>query len=319
MINKRVESWWRGINWRSRSVVFDELTKFYGRYTRTLMTRDFYQMAGRAGRRGIDKEGFVYSRANLHRISVDEIRRIVYGKNEGVSSRLNTSYATILNLYEKFKEGLFKIYPLSFHYFQTGKKGQGEATRSMEAKLAILQELGHIDREAGLLTQKGQLAKAVYGYELILSELYEEGIFERLDEIGLGVLACATVFEPRKNQRFPPISKKAKDIKKTCDDLYEGIRRKESRYRISPLSKPPYFNLSHAIESWMRGDDFSRVLQFTDTDEGEIVRYFRMTIQILREINDSAVSSHILKDRIANAIRLINRDIVDAEKQLREG
>ena len=69
----------------------------------------------------------------------------------------------------------------------------------------------------------------------------------------------------------------------------------------------------------MRGDDFSRVLQFTDTDEGEIVRYFRMTIQILREINDSAVSSHILKDRIANAIRLINRDIVDAEKQLREG
>ena len=44
-----------------------------------------------------------------------------------------------------------------------------------------------------------------------------------------------------------------------------------------------------------------------------------MAIQILREILDSPASSYILKDRIKNAIRLINRDVIDAEKQLREG
>lgn len=48
-----------GINMPSRSVIFDGLRKYYGHYIRSLKTRDFYQMAGRAGRRGIDKEGFV--------------------------------------------------------------------------------------------------------------------------------------------------------------------------------------------------------------------------------------------------------------------
>ena len=40
-----------GINMPSRSVIFDGLRKFYGTYVRNLKTRDFYQMAGRAGRR----------------------------------------------------------------------------------------------------------------------------------------------------------------------------------------------------------------------------------------------------------------------------
>jgi hypothetical protein len=44
-----------------------------------------------------------------------------------------------------------------------------------------------------------------------------------------------------------------------------------------------------------------------------------MTVQILREINAAKVASPILKERTREAIRVINRDIVDAEKQLREG
>ena len=84
------------------------------------------------------------------------------------------------------------------------------------------------------------------------------------------------------------------------------------------MSKPFYFHLSQAIEYWLLGTDFSKLVQYTDTDEGEIVRYFRMAIQILKEINDNPVASAILKSRIKETIRMINRDVVDAEKQLRE-
>jgi superfamily II RNA helicase len=73
------------------------------------------------------------------------------------------------------------------------------------------------------------------------------------------------------------------------------------------------------MEAWLRGTRFSDILRFTDTDEGEIIRYFRMSVQILREINEAKVSSHLLKEKIKETIRVINRDIVDAEKQLREG
>jgi superfamily II RNA helicase len=72
------------------------------------------------------------------------------------------------------------------------------------------------------------------------------------------------------------------------------------------------------MEGWLRGTNFTKILQFTDTDEGEVVRYFRMSVQILREINDVKVASQLLREKIRETIRVINRDIVDAEKQLRE-
>lgn len=306
-----------GINMPSRTVIFDDLRKFYGRYVRTLKTRDFYQMAGRAGRRGIDKEGFVYCRVNPARIEFDEVKRVIYGRPEEVKSQLNSSYATILNLYEKYKEDIYKIYPLSLHYFQARSHEKQEAVRLIEAKLKILRDLNYINND--MLTKKGQFAKTVYGYELILSELYDENILEQLDEFELGILAVATVFEPRRNQHMPGLSKGARHIKRVTEELYDQLKHKEIKYRIYPVSKIPSFHLSNAIEGWLRGTNFDKILQFTDTDEGEVVRYFRMAIQILREISDVKVASYVLRDKIKETIRVINRDIIDAEKQLREG
>ncbi len=305
-----------GINMPSRSVVFDELMKFYGSYTRSLKTRDFYQMAGRAGRRGIDTEGFVYSRINLRRIRLEEVNRTIYGKPEDVNSQFNASYATMLNLYSRYKDELFNIYPMSFHYFQTKAKQQREALSIMESKLKLLKDLNHI--ADGKLTPKGEFAKAVYGYELLLAELYDDGVFENLDEIGLGILAVATVFEPRKGQVVVGLSKNVQYMKNVATNLHDSIMRKESKLRIHPYCKAPHFNLAKAMEGWMHGMRFAKILDLTDTDEGEVIRYFRMAIQILREISDAPISP-VLEGRIKNTIRMINRDIIDAEKQLREG
>ena len=307
-----------GINMPSRSVMFDGLRKFYGTYVRNLKTRDFYQMAGRAGRRGIDKEGFVYTRVNPQRINFEEVNRIIFGKPEEVKSQLNTSYATILNLYEKYQEDLFKIYPLSLHYYQSNKNEQKQALNLLDAKLRLLKELGYIHE--GKLTEKGKFAKTVYGYELVLAELYDQNTLEQLDEFELGVIAAATVFEPRKNQRMPlGISKSSRALKRICEETYDRIKDKERRYKIYPFSKLPYFHLCSSMEAWLRGTNFDRTLQMTDCDEGEVVRYFRMSVQVLREISQAPIASYLLKDKIKETIRVINRDIVDAEKQLREG
>ncbi len=307
-----------GINMPSRSVAFDGLRKFYGTYVRNLKTRDFYQMAGRAGRRGIDAEGFVYSRVNPQRINFEEVRRIIFGKPEEVRSQFNTSYATILNLYEKYQEELFKIYPLSLHYYQSRKNEQKQALNLLESKLRMLKDSGYI--YDGNLTEKGKFAKTVYGYELVLAELYEGNTLEQLDEFGLGVVAAAVVFEPRKNQRMPlGVSKNSRSIKRICEETYDRIKNKERRYKIYPFSKLPYFHLCSAMEAWLRGTNFDKTLQMTDCDEGEVVRYFRMSVQVLREISQAPIASYLLKDKIKETIRVINRDIVDAEKQLREG
>ncbi len=303
-----------GINMPARTVVFDELRKFYGNFYGTLKTRDFYQMAGRAGRRGIDEEGFVYSRINPRYTSVQEVNKTIYGAPEKVESKFNASYATILNLYSKYKEKLYEIYPFSFHYFQANKYSRKKALELLYNKVRLLKDLGYIKNNN--LTKKGEFAGKIYGYELSLAELYEKGILENLSEIELGILCLGLVFEPRKTSILPKLSKAARSIKNITDTISGNIEKAERKLSIRPFSKRYYYHLSPCLEAWARIENFDNILRYTDSDEGEIIRYFRMTVQILRELMDTPCSAPF-KEKTLKLMRIINRDIIDAEKQLR--
>jgi len=305
-----------GINMPARTVAFDELRKYYGRYFGTLKSRDFYQMAGRSGRRGIDKEGFVYSRVNPHRTSFHDLYRIIYGRPEKVHSRFNTSYATTLNLYQKYGEKLYDIYPSSFHYYQEKERFRDKALKHLHSKVKILKEFGHIKDDA--LTEKGYFASKIYGYELPLAQMHEGGFLEYLSEVELAILCLAMVFEPRKGAVKPRLNKRIKSIRNETERILRHIQAREKNLRIVPLSKNYFYHLTHVLEAWMQKEPFDKILSYyPGADEGGIIRYFRMTVQILREILDTPASSE-LKGRAKKAIELINRDIIDAEKQLRE-
>ena len=305
-----------GVNMPARSVIFDELGKFYGRYYRTLKTRDFYQMAGRAGRRRMDLKGFVYSRINPHRIDFEDIKRVIFGKPERVSSKFNTSYATILNLYRDLKEDLLNVYQKTFHYFQSNTKERKEQALLLERKLQLLKKLNYISE--GRLTKKGEFASYLYGYELPLTEIYNQGFLDKLNSIESNIVISSLVFEPRKGQPLPPLSKTCKRIKIDLEKVIGFIHNLERRYKIWPLSKNFYFHITPLIEAYTKGEDFSKISDLTNIDEGELVRFFRMTIQILREIYSCPLIKDNLKEVISKSIDSINRDIVDAERQLQQ-
>ncbi len=304
-----------GINMPARTVVFDELRKFYGRYHRNLKTRDFYQMAGRAGRRGMDREGYVFCRINPRRIQIEELRRILYGRPERITSKFNSTYATLLHLYAKHQEKLYELYPLTLHYFQEKPRRRKAAQAMLRAKIALLKELDYIRNNT--LTAKGRFAAALYGYELPLSEIYAQNILEQLNEIELAILASSLVYEPRKQDRAPKITRNLRGLKEITDQTIKTIHRLEERFHIFPKSKENFFHLAEATEAWLQGCDFSKLQRHSDVDEGELVRYFRMAVQILREIQHAPVSSNTLKERIQRLLVVFKRDIVDAENQLR--
>lgn len=304
-----------GINMPARSVLFDELEKFYGTRFRNLTTRDFYQMAGRAGRRGMDERGFVYARVHPQDIPYPEVERILHAKPEPIRSQFNAAYATLLNLYREFGRGLIQIYPRSFHYFQSSKKRRGEGFELIERKLGLLGEMGHFTEKG--LTLKGEFAASLFGYELLLSEMQAEGLLEGLDEIRLSVLLSGLVFEPRKGDRLPDLNRPNEKILKAAEHHAGLIHRRESKFRVFPFTKPPHFHLAPAIEAWAQGASFDKLLRLTTADEGELVRYFRMVIQLLRELSNAPHTSDKLRVTAQRARTLINRDIIDAEKQLR--
>ena len=185
----------------------------------------------------------------------------------------------------------------------------------IQRKMALLEEMGCFTSEG--LTPKGEFASSIFGYELLLSEMHAAGYLEDLDEIGLSILLGSLVFEPRKGDDMPRISSKAEKIRKTAEQFAKNIVRREFKHHVFPHIKPPHFHLASAIEGWLLGKSFDKILGLTTVDEGEMVRALRMIAQLFRELLHAPHTSEALRQRAAHARKIINRDVVDAEKQLR--
>ncbi|MFH1504030.1 MAG: DEAD/DEAH box helicase [Candidatus Omnitrophota bacterium] len=303
-----------GINMPARTVVFDTMSKFYGSYHGYLKTRDFYQMAGRAGRRGIDKEGFVFSRINPSHIDIKSLEKIIYGDYEPIKSQLNSCYATILNLYRIMGDKIYDIYPKSFHFYQSKAWEKKQVLGLLKRKIALLEELGYI---SGLnITPKAELAAKVYSFELAIGELFNQGFLDNLDEEILFIFIIALVYEPRKGEKRPKLNKRIRALKRDLDRFVRIIHDTEKKFHILPLSKKFFFYLADASKMWFEGAEFSSLKKFSSVDEGEIVRYFRMGIQVLREMSSSPIINPYLRKKILNCLRKVNRGVVDARQQL---
>ena len=90
-----------GINMPTRTAVFTSLEKFDGKHFRLLQPSEYTQMAGRAGRRGIDIKGTVIHLNNLFSkadISTQDYRHILTGPPKSISSKFSIHPNLILHL-----------------------------------------------------------------------------------------------------------------------------------------------------------------------------------------------------------------------------
>ncbi len=106
-----------GINMPAKSVVFDSLWKHDGITFRPLTVREFQQMAGRAGRRGIDDEGYVFSIVDPRLEDKTSLKRIFSQEINDIESQINLSYSSLLNIFSRFKSDIFEVYEKSFKKF----------------------------------------------------------------------------------------------------------------------------------------------------------------------------------------------------------
>ena len=306
-----------GINMPARSVVIDTLKKrIRGRFD-LIRSREFAQMAGRAGRRGMDEAGFVYLRINPSTVTYQEVMRVLHSKPEKVESRFNTAYATLLNLYRHHGRQLLKLFPQTFYYFQTQGHRRQAGLGLMERKLDLLEDLGYLDEQG--LAAKGEFAAWLFGYELLLTELHTQAALDALDPPSLAVLLAAAVYEPRPGLRLPKAHALSRRLEELCQEPLGRIHRAEHLFRIHPKSKSPHFQLAAAMEAWFHGAAFSRLSKLCEVDDGEIVRYFRMTVQLLRQLIETPAAATNVHRKAQLALTRINRDVVDAEAQLRLG
>jgi superfamily II RNA helicase len=338
-----------GINMPARSVAFESVLRYNGRELVRMKTRDHQQMSGRAGRRGLDTEGWAYSTVEWPNVDYRETEAILFGDVEPIRSQFNLGYATLLNLYDKMGERLFDAAEKSFYNYQrthnlleppsnkndrkrrqnTGrgrrskkwkqKKAWDTVRSQIENRLDFLRDREYVRHDA--LTEKGQFARQIQGYEIQTTELVFRNMLQDLDPDQLNAVACALSFEGKKREFYQePDRREPFTVYEDVTALLTRIRKHEFKLKIKPAIQAPDFRLTTAILNWSRGKPFGILEQFTSASDGDIVRAVRMTIQILRQLHWVVrTSDPAFSEQLLEALRRINRDVVDAEKQLRQG
>jgi len=87
-----------GINMPTKTVIFTSLYKFDGNGQRELYSHEYIQMAGRAGRRGIDKIGHVIHCNNLFKLETMNYKNLLCGSAKLLTSQFKISFNLILKI-----------------------------------------------------------------------------------------------------------------------------------------------------------------------------------------------------------------------------
>lgn len=178
----------------------------------------------------------------------------------------------------------------------------------------VLLELGYLTKDDGetALTVHGRTLKRIYGErDLLVAECLRRNVWKDLDAAGLAAMACALVFEPRRdeglaNERtlprgaFRPALERTIELWSRLDDLEQDNR--------LPGSEPPSTAISLAMWMWSRGQSLDAVLTEADMAAGDFVRWTKQTIDLLDQL--SLVAQGNVGRVARQALESIRRGIV---------
>lgn len=111
------ETFAMGLNMPARTVLFTAPRKFDGKDFRWISSGEYIQMAGRAGRRGLDDKGIVILMID-EKVSPVVGREIVQGKADTLNSAFHLTYNMVLNLLRVEEINPEYMLERSFYQFQ---------------------------------------------------------------------------------------------------------------------------------------------------------------------------------------------------------
>jgi superfamily II RNA helicase len=294
-----------GINMPAKTVCFSSLIKFNGSTFNFLKSKEYFQMAGRAGRRGIDEFGQAISILE-RRSELGKTLDVTTSDSEPIISQFRLEPNTVLNMLNNHNEKeIDVILKSNFDYFLKKRDDIGIRIRARFNNLVKkLKKLNYVDHENNL-TSKGLFATKIYADELLITELFCSDLYKRLTDIELCALIGAIIYEYRRSDEFYG-SRKNQRYK---DLLYKlpqnSIVQKE--FNINNLR-----DIWQLVSNWTSGCSFEELVQMSNQQEGDYIRFFRQIIDRLHQIK-KATDDLGLEEKITNCMNLIYRDVIRFE------
>ena len=305
---------------------------------RNLSPNEFHQMAGRAGRRGIDKHGYCMP-LSCNKAQTEIIEDLIASPSNNLSSNFKFDFAFVANYMSKF-DGMDEIRNfISKTFFAQGNEHKEKALfKEFKIKRDILRENNFINGKE--LTLKGELLRHINGYEQIpVINFIADKKLENLNIVELasivGGMANVEYKDAlRSRETIFGIVNENENVKEKADELNdEIISYSDSVSELNPDIKMGVNDkvINHIYE-WAKlnsENDNSREnwknlytggLKDTIRDEGTLFKELTMTVDLMKqmigiceageELSSDKTYYSELKGKLYDAIDLIHREPV---------
>ncbi len=172
----------------------------------------------------------------------------------------------------------------------------GTIARTFDRVCDLLLDLGYLERggtrPGGLrLTDAGERLRRVYSEkDLLVAQCLREGVWAGLDGPGMAAVACAVVYEARREETGlgPPVPPGATGaaLDRTVQ-VWSRLQDVEAAHRLD-LTGAPDLGMTVPIHRWARGHDLDEVLEDGDLTPGDFVRWTRQAIDLLGQITQAS-------------------------------
>ena len=297
-----------GINMPAKSVCFESLRKFDGVSFRFLNSKEFFQIAGRAGRRGIDKEGFVFVMVDRRDFDFGRMRYITSADIEPLRSQFRLSVNTTLNLIKSHTpEETDEILIKSFYYYQKyggmEKGAEGNPIKkTFTNQKSRLEKMGYV--RGWELTEKGEFSSRIYTKELLMGEIFATSLYKSLDDYQLMLVLAAVVYEPRERTEFHKVFDKhpAREIRKIFS-VNEFVAKDKSFRHLEELTA--------MIFPCYDGKSIFEIIQNTSLLEGDVIRFFRQVLDIIGQLRSATY-----EDELRQRLEKVQKTVIDSLKEI---
>ena len=281
-----------GVNLPARSVVIESLTKFDGEGHSSLTPGQFTQLTGRAGRRGIDKDGnalicwspFVpFSDVVGLATSQEGVLRAAFRPTYNMGANLGAT---------RTRAEAELLLSRSFGQFQMDRRtgGKRSLVRALEARLGVLEARGFAD--GWHIEPRGRpLVRVFNEADLLVVESLASGLLEGLGPTDLAAVASCLTFRRRGRRRSEPPARKSEIDRRILGiiELAEDLVTEERRQGV-PSAEPPDPGFSTAARRWAEGGDLNEVLD-DEWSGGEFVRNVRLLADLLGQLAEVGTTS----------------------------
>lgn len=297
-----------GINMPAKSVCFDSLRKYTGTGFRYLTSKEYFQISGRAGRRGIDKKGLSVSVIHRPSAEIDRIREFTEKDTLPLQSQFQLTYNTVLNLIDKHTMSeIQKILQMNLFTFQkikgkSANKGGGRVLGSIKARftkvMKTLTKLGYIETkgEESRLTKMGSFASKIFSDEVEITQMFVGHEDFEWDEYYIVLAILALVYEGKRETRFYRFY----DPKKVSRLLWlvngdMQLKRKKWGANIEKMTA--------IVNPLYSQKKFVDLLKNTNMPEGDLIRLLMRVLDKLEQIDRAIVNDSSDGDKLQQMVR----------------